>query len=466
MRRWQAVTLAISVGIVLGLGGLRVVRPHLPSHPLVRGLLVDGQPLPRGERLRSWLAQRDQAVRGRRVVLRHGEHQFETTFGQIGGRLDAKAALREARAVGHTGSIVRRLRETARARKGQIDVPLRYVLDDVVALELIQGFAKPLRREPTDARLDLANHRKVPDQAGQRLDAAASVRALREELVNALGGEKLSLVTEPIAAKITLNDLADIDVSKTLASFETRYQIFKRGRSRNVELAASKLDGLLLPPGLIISFNGRVGARTPENGFQKAPEIVGDELTIGIGGGTCQVSSTLHGAALYGGLDIVQRKSHSRPSSYTKLGLDATVAYGAVDLRLRNPHKFGLVIHAFTPKPGTLRVELLGGEAVDRVEYKYGVANIEKYQRRITEKSWMKPGRAFRKQKGTRGMDVHSFVAIHFKDGRVEKRQYYSGYRATPEVYWVAPGYKPSELPDLPQHAKGVEGEPEDIYDG
>ncbi len=458
--------LAIGAGIILGLIGLDMIRPYLPARPLVHGLHVDGQPLPQGQRLRDWLSQRAEAVQGRRVVLRHGKLHFDATFGDIGGRLDHKAVLREATAVGHSGSVVRRLRETAQARNGEIDVPLRYVLDETVALRFVQRFAKPLKREPTDARLDLANHRKVPDQSGRRLDPAATVRAMRDKLLDALGGAELSLVTQSVSAKVTLNDLEDIDVSKVLASFETRYQIFKRGRSRNVELAASKLNGLLLRPGLIVSFNKRVGARTLENGFQKAPEIVGDELTIGIGGGTCQVSSTLHGAALYGGMDIVQRKSHSRPSSYTKLGLDATVAYGAVDLRLRNPYKFGLVVHAFVPKPGTLRVELLGGEAVDRVEYKYGVANIEKYQRRITEKSWMKPGRAFRKQKGTRGMDVHSFVAIHFKDGRVEKRRYYSGYRATPEVYWVAPGYQTSELPELPKHAKGVEGEPEDIYDG
>jgi len=115
-------------------------------------------------------------------------------------------------------------------------------------------------------------------------------------------------------------------------------------------------------------------------------------------------------------------------------------------------------VHATVPEPGLLRVELLGGEVVDSVEYKYGVARIASYKRRITVKPWLKPGRGFRKQKGTRGMDVHSFLTLRYLDGRVETRRYYSGYKATPEVFWVAPDYDEANLPPLPEHALGVEG--------
>ena len=154
-----------------------------------------------------------------------------------------------------------------------------------------------------------------------------------------------------------------------------------------------------------------------------------------------------------------QRRSHSRPSSYTKLGLDATVSYPSVDLKLSNPYTFAVAIHAFIPKPGLLRVELLGGTAVEAVEYRIGISSIEEYVRRITVKEFLKPGRSFRKQKGTRGMSVHSFVKITYKDGREEKRQYFSGYRPYPEVYWVAPDVAQEELPDLPKFAKGIEGQ-------
>ena len=193
---------------------------------------------------------------------------------------------------------------------------------------------------------------------------------------------------------------------------------------------------------------------------------MGDEMTTGVGGGTCQVSSTLHVAALFGALEILERQSHSRPSSYTQMGLDATVSFPTVDLKIRNSMPFAVMIHAFVPEPTkeldkrmhrALRVELLGGEPVAKVEYRFGIGRAEDFTRRIYVKSFLPPGKRIKHQKGTRGYDVTSLVTLRFFDGRVEERSYFSGYRPAPEVFWVAPGYDEKELPPLPDHAKGVE---------
>ncbi|MEZ4440746.1 MAG: VanW family protein [Polyangiaceae bacterium] len=455
MRRSTSIALPILLGALLGVGGTFAARPHLPASPTVQGLRVAGERIPDETDPRLWLEQRDQLLKARPVELRHGELRFETTFGELGIGLDLEATLAEVQAVGHQGSAVRRLSQARAARRGEIDVAYRYTVDHHIARAHLARYASALAREPVNAEIDLEGHRKIPDVPGQELDVDATLAAL----VEGAGGESpLPLVSRLVDAEVTLHDLGDIDVSKVLASFETKYQTFKVGRSHNVELAAKRLNGLVLRPRQTVSFNDRVGPRSLEAGFQQAPEIVGDELTVGIGGGTCQVSTTLFGAALHGGLAVVERRSHSRPSGYTQLGLDATVAYGKVDLRLQNPHSFPIVVHAFTPQPGIIKVELLGGTAVKQVSYRYGIGRVEDYVRRITVKPWLKSGKSFRKQKGTRGMDVHSHVTIVFEDGRVEERQYYSGYRATPEVFWVAPDYDEGELPPLPAHAKGVEG--------
>lgn len=454
VRRSHSIALSVLVGILMGTGGTFVVEPMLPTSPTVRGLRLAGDRVEVGEDVQARLLAEDRAFQQHPVVLVHGEQRFETTYGAIGARVDVDETLKQALAVGHRGSAIRRLSETRQARRGEIDQPLVYALDPAVARRHLTQYDEALRRAPVDAEIDLVNHRKIPDQPGQELDLAATLAALQERFAD---GEPMPLVTRSVEADTTLHDLADIDVSKVLATFETKYRTYKRGRSANVELAAKKLNGLIIRPLQTVSFNDRVGPRTREAGFQQAPEIVGDELTVGIGGGTCQVSTTLYGAALFGGMQIVDRQSHSRPSSYTKLGLDATVSYPKVDLKLKNPFNFPLIVHAFIPEPGTIKVELLGGKAVKSVDYKYGISRIEQYVRRITVKSWMK-NRMFRKQKGTRGMDVHSHVTIVFEDGRVEEKQYFSGYRATPEVYWVSPDYE-EELPPLPAHAKGIEGQ-------
>jgi vancomycin resistance protein YoaR len=445
----------VAAGVLLGLGGVRVVEPRMPTAPIVRGLRVDGVAVGHNG-LRRWLDERASAAATRAIVLSHGENRFEATLADIGVSLNIDDTYLRATAVGHRGSILRRLRETSDARAGQVDIELSWHFDEEAARAKVASYADDLATEPKDAWIDLEGHRKVPDESGQRLDVDATVAQLR---AIAHQERELNLVTRALPADVTLHDLDAVDVSKVLSTFETRYAVFKRGRSKNVEHAARLLNGMMLRPGAIISFNKRVGPRTRERGFELAAEIVGDELTTGIGGGTCQVSSTLHGAALYGGLDIVARKSHTRPSDYTRLGLDATVAYPTIDLKVRNPYRFPIVIHSFIPKPGLMKVELLGGKAVDEVKYRYGVARVEEFVRRIKVKPNFEPGRVKRKQRGTRGMEVFSWVTVRYLDGRVQKRQYYSGYKATPEIYWVAPDFNRSDLPELPKWAKGVEGE-------
>jgi vancomycin resistance protein YoaR len=292
------------------------------------------------------------------------------------------------------------------------------------------------------------------------------MESLRSADFDRVNGTTVRLTVLPVRAKVTVGDLADVDVSKILSAHETTFATFGVGvgRTVNITRAAESIDGAIIPPGYTVSFNELVGPRTLERGFTWAPEIVADEMTTGVGGGTCQVSSTLFIAALFGALDIVERQSHSRPSAYAKFGLDATVVYSSVDLKIRNPFPFPVMIHAFQPTPGKLRVEILGGDPGAEVTYAYGIGNTSDFMRRITVKSFLEPGKRIRRQKGSRGYDVSSVVTIKWRDGRLEERRYFSGYRPAPEVFWVAPGYDERELPPLPEHAIGVEGRDGDIY--
>jgi vancomycin resistance protein YoaR len=271
--------------------------------------------------------------------------------------------------------------------------------------------------------------------------------------------EQVALIAREIPARIREADLVAVDVSRAVATFETTFSLIGTGAGRavNIRRAASKIDGLVLAPGQVLSFNDVVGPRSIENGFTLAPEIQGDELQTGVGGGTCQVSSTLHAASLFATLEIVDRQSHSRLSSYTKPGLDATVSYPTTDLKIRNTLSFPVMIHAWLPKPTSVRVDLLGGDPVAAVEYAYGMGHAEDFVRRVYVKPELPPGKRIKRQKGARGYGVTSIVTMRFPGGRVEERRYFSGYRPSPEVFWVSPGYDEREMPPLPEHAKGIE---------
>jgi len=305
----------------------------------------------------------------------------------------------------------------------------------------------------------MEHKKRIVDRDGQALDIERSIDAIAAARHD--DEETIELFVKPLRARVTVNDIANVDVERVLSAYETTFVTWGDGlgRAGNIQRAAAKIDGTILLPGQTFSFNEKVGPRSPENGFVMAPEIQGDELVSGYGGGTCQVSSTLHAATLFGAMEVIERQNHSRPSSYTMPGMDATVAYPVVDLKIRNNLSFPIMIHAYLPKPTAIRVELLGGDPVAKVSYAYGVGHVEDFVRRIKVVGYLPAGRSFRKQKGTRGMDVTSVVTVSYFDGRVEERKYFSGYRPAPEVFWVAPGYTDQDLPPLPEHAKGVEGQ-------
>ncbi|NOY93670.1 MAG: hypothetical protein GXP55_20990 [Deltaproteobacteria bacterium] len=144
---------------------------------------------------------------------------------------------------------------------------------------------------------------------------------------------------------------------------DTTYHSYGRLRHRahNVELAASKLDGAILEPGGILSFNEQVGARGRDEGFEPAPVIASGRMRQGMGGGVCQVSTTLHVAALRAGLVAVERRPHSRPSHYVDPGLDATVVYGRFDYRIENPYPFAVRVRAHAEN-GHMHVRIEGAQ--------------------------------------------------------------------------------------------------------
>lgn len=124
--------------------------------------------------------------------------------------------------------------------------------------------------------------------------------------------------------------------SRVLAQFTTFLDPGQPARTANIVLAAQTLNGHLILPGEVFSFNGAVGPRSAAAGYRVAPVIAGREYDYGRGGGVCQVATTLYNAVLLAGLPVVERHPHSLAVDYVDLGLDAAVSYGTRDLRFLN----------------------------------------------------------------------------------------------------------------------------------
>ena len=147
--------------------------------------------------------------------------------------------------------------------------------------------------------------------------------------------------TDPLASTSPLADSTrsvpkELEFPATLGSYTTTLSGSQAARTANIQLAAQALDGAVLAPGEVLSFDHVVGPRSLERGYQMAPVILRETRQMQTGGGVCQVASTMFVAGLLSGLTPVERWRHSTPVDYIPLGHDATIAWGAKDLKLRN----------------------------------------------------------------------------------------------------------------------------------
>ena len=157
----------------------------------------------------------------------------------------------------------------------------------------------------------------------------------------------------------TVSDLGEEAFPNTLGTFTTRYDASNKNRSNNISLASEKIDGTVIMPGEIFSYNQTVGKRTIDAGFKEAGAYAGGKVIQEVGGGICQVSSTLYNAVLYANLEIVDRSNHYFQTSYVDAGRDATVSWGTVDFKFRNNRQYPIKIEAVS-KNGVTKISIKG----------------------------------------------------------------------------------------------------------
>jgi len=192
------------------------------------------------------------------------------------------------------------------------------------------------------------------ERANLVLDAAKLQKAVQEML------PKLEPTPVPIIeGKKRVPDEELAKVKEVVSEYTTRFSAGNRPRSSNIELAASFFNGQVLMPGEKLSYNDTVGRRTIKRGFKVAGVYINGKHDTGVGGGICQVSTTLYNAALFANLGIPQRQNHSLAVPYVPLGRDATVDFGNIDLVLQNTTEAPIAVVS-TYTPGALTFRILG----------------------------------------------------------------------------------------------------------
>jgi vancomycin resistance protein YoaR len=376
-----------------------------------------------------------QVTLDRPLQLVVGEVEQVTTARTLGALADPEVALEQVADIGRTGAPLGDLQVRLHAQRHGIDVPIGYSFDDARALAALMDIAPAVDRPSLPTRLDLERRKVEPARLGAALLPHDALSAVAIGLASGATSIDLPVQMKPPVADDPLAKYADLDISTVIGSFDTPYNLDAKEADRafNLKVGATKLTGFVLAPGETFSFNDVVGPRTPENGFRYGGGITGGELVDVLGGGICQISSTVYGAAFFAGLDILENRPHSRPSSYVDMGLDATVVWPDVDLRLRNPFDFPVVIHMVV-RSGKVHAEILGARRPYQVAFERQLVEAIPYGTIWRNDGVLRSGSKVVSQRGMRGFKVKRTRKIYQAGDLVREESRELSYPPTSEI--------------------------------
>ncbi|MBN2341495.1 MAG: VanW family protein [Deltaproteobacteria bacterium] len=400
-------------------------------------IIVNGQKISVDATGRNELRQLARNQVSGEVVLSGGGISHRATWASLGARAEhasidrilSELALEDSAATKYL------MEETG----GEMSVRIPVSLDSGAAVEALVAIKEKLDRMPRNAKFDFKSNRVAPEKNGLSLDVYGTLERMDDALQQ--GNSTVAMKVETVKPDVVAAELKNIDVDSVAGFYETPYSRMKKDEDRtyNVSLGASILDGHVIMPGELFSFNDTLGDRSQARGFRYAPVIAAGKIVEGMGGGTCQVASTLYAAAFFAGLTIEDRVPHSRPSSYIKLGLDATVSYPSKDLKIRNPFEYPVVIH-FKVEEGNARVEIRAQERPFTVSLLRKIIGTTPYPVRVVSDANLPLGKEVVTQRGVPGYKVSRYRIIE-RDKVAYRFQSFDRY--PPTVEFVHKGTSP-----------------------
>ncbi|MDQ7097126.1 VanW family protein [Desulfosporosinus sp. PR] len=318
------------------------------------------------EEAQSKLDELKKEIYRRPVHFISGGKNFSIKVAELGLTYSYAEPLRQAYLIGREGNIFNRASSKFRTSWGLTFKPDCQWNDQVLKETLRKNLAA-LNVPAEDARFSINRDNSmqiVPEKSGKEVDFDSLMTTLKKQSFK--DDVIIPVPFKTVKPTISKADLEKVKVNSLLSSYTTSFDPSLRGRTVNIRLAVKAIDGTLLKPGEVFSFNATVGPRTAEAGYQEALIIEGDAFVPGLGGGVCQVSSTLYNAVRLASpfLSVVERARHSLPIAYVPPGQDATVAYPELDFKFRNNSGCYLLIRS-SVNNNTLEFRIYGKEKTE-----------------------------------------------------------------------------------------------------
>ncbi|MGE5605931.1 MAG: VanW family protein [Bacteroidota bacterium] len=387
------------------------------------------------------LVEEMEAFGEKKVVLLFKKRPLNIVLNSIGIKLDIAESIEKAYQIGRTGSFWAQMAARWRIYRHGYDVRPVFNNNRVSLNSFFHLLEASIGVEPVRSVVKVNKEGEIaysPSRTGLAIDQTA----LAQKLENAMFQRDDSTIEIPIKKVIpplTEDDIKRWGLDQVLGIFTTKYEVNHKDRVNNLLIASSAINNVIVYPGQIFSFNTWVGPRATEAGYKEAPVVYLGKLIPGVGGGVCQVSSTLYNAVLLSNLTIIQRLNHSLPISYVPLARDATVVYDGVDLIIENTSQFPILIVSNVTPP-YLTVAILGRRTNwKKVELETKVVETYPYQTKVTPDPTLTKGSKQKVISGRKGTKVELWRMVEYIDGTLKKELVNTSiYPAQPEEYKIA----------------------------
>ena len=345
------------------------------------------------------------------------------TYKDLGVTYNLDDILSEAMQIGHEGNFFERYRSLKNPSPEPISFTLTASIDSSNLRQCVETYLQPFHKAPVDAQLKKhpRSFEIIPEQSGYKADLEFAVKNIQELVSqNQEGTLNLPLIT--LNPEYTSDMLQDYKTP--LASFYTTFTSDNPDRNINIQLASEKIN-TTLQPGEKFMFSKQLEPISLEAGYKNAKVISGGEFVDGIGGGICQVSSTLYNAVIMTDLDIYMRRNHSLPVSYTPLGRDATYATDSVDFQFINNSGYPLYVESYV-EDNKVFVNLYGHKDF-KPDYTAQfeselIETIEPPEPLYKEDPTLSPGQEIVKSSPKKGSKIELYK-LYYKNGELIKKE-------------------------------------------
>lgn len=382
------------------------------------------------------------------LTLRYEEREWKFNLSDIAYSFLTDEAIEKAYKIGREGNFISRLRTIYTIRKNSVNFVVAPQFDRVRLKSILEGIKNEIDQKEIDASANYRNgtvtfNREV---IGKNIEIDKNLDLL-ENILLERDFSPIELKVDDIVPRVKYNEISVIE--KVISTFSTSFNQQKTDRSFNIRLACERINNTILLPGEEFSMDKALGPRSIDNGYKNAPVIIKGKLIEGVGGGVCQVTTTIYVAVLKTKLEVVERRPHSLPLNYVEPGQDATISEGYIDFKFKNNKEYPVLISAQV-SGNSIIIRILGkkDESLESIKLKSVIIKeIPPEKELVVVDETIPDGERVVEKSAVTGRRVAVYRETYDKNNKLIEREKISEdlYQPVRGIIRVSPDYASSE---------------------